>query len=184
MPLSRSEAADALRDIARTERRSFSAYGYKSGAPHLILWGIVWVLGYGGIYFFPKQGGWIWLALSLIGALASTLTGMYSKPRGEVKFSWRIFFTWLSALAAIASVLSIFYPFNGMQVGSLFPLVIGWSYVVIGIWMGWRFALAGLAIVALTLFGFFHLPPEDFLLWMAFLGGATLIGTGLWLRSV
>lgn len=184
MPLSKSEAADALRDIAQTERRSSSAYGYKSAAPHLILWGAVWVLGYGGTYLFPQWGGWLWPVVALGGALASTLIGMYSKPSGAARFSWRIFFTWVSALAAISSMVSIFAPVDGMQIGSLFPLVIGWSYVIIGIWMGWRFALAGLAIVALTLFGFFHLPPQEFLLWMAFLGGAILIGTGLWLRSV
>lgn len=184
MTLSKSEAADALRDIAQTERRSFSAYGYKSAAPHLILWGVVWIVGYGGTYLFPQWSAWFWPAVALIGAFASTLIGMHSKPKGEVRFSWRIFFTWIAALGGIVSILSIFYPFNGMQIGSLFPLVIGWSYVILGIWMGWRFALAGLAIVALTLFGFFRLSPEDFLLCMTFLGGAILIGTGLWLRSV
>jgi hypothetical protein len=182
MSLSHQEAASALQDIAKTERRSFSAYGYKAAAPHLILWGVVWFGGYIGTYLFPAQSDWVWPAFSLIGAAISTLTGMYSKPRGSVKFSWRIFFTWLAALGAIASVLAIFSPFNGMQIGSLFPLVIGWSYAIMGIWMGWRFIVAGLAIVALTLFSFFRLPPEQFLLCMAFLGGVILIGTGLWLR--
>lgn len=183
MPVSQTEAAAALQDIARTERRSFSAYGYKSAAPHLILWGLVWVAGYGGNYLFPHQPNWVWLVALAVGAVASTLIGMRSKPAGSQKFSWRILFTWLASLAAIGSILAIFYPFNGLQMGSLFPLSIGWAYVILGIWMGRRFSVAGLAIVALTLFGFFRLPPEFFLLWMAFLGGATLIGTGLWLRS-
>lgn len=184
MPMTQQEAAAALHDIARTERRSFSAYGYKSAAPHLILWGLVWFAGYGGTYLFPPYTNWIWAGLVIAGALTSTIVGMRAKPQGEAKFSWRIFFTWLSALAAISSILSIFYPFNGLQVGSLFPLFIGWAYVVLGIWMGGRFSVTGLAIVALTLFGFFYLTPETFLLWMAFLGGAILIGTSLWLRSV
>lgn len=42
MPLSRNEAADALRDIAQTERRSSSAYGYKETAPFMFLWGVIW----------------------------------------------------------------------------------------------------------------------------------------------
>jgi hypothetical protein len=116
--------------------------------------------------------------------VAGTVIGMRSKPKTKQKFSWRIFFTWLAAMGALSSIASIFAPVNGMQVGSLFPLAIGWAYVIMGIWLGGRFAIAGLVVVALTLFGFFHLDPQQFLLWMAFLGGATLIGTGLWLRTV
>jgi hypothetical protein len=183
MPLSPEQAASALSDISRTERRSFSAYGYKSAAPQLILWGVMWFIGYGGTYLIPPLTNWIWLGVVIVGSTGSTLLGMQTKPKSVPKFSWRIFFTWLTALAAISSVLAIFAPFNGMQVGSLFPLFIGWAYVVIGIWMGWRFSIAGLAIVALTLFGFFHLTPESFVLWMTFLGSSILIGTGLWLRS-
>lgn len=183
MTLSPEQAQDALRDITRTERRSFSAYGYKSAAPQLILWGLMWLAGYGGTYLFPPATNWIWLGVVIVGSTGSTLIGMRTKPKGAVKFSWRIFFTWLSVLAAIASVLAIFAPFNGMQVGSLFPLFIGWAYVVIGIWMGGRFSILGLAVVALTLFGYFHFSPESFVLWMAFFGSAILIGTGLWLRS-
>jgi magnesium-transporting ATPase (P-type) len=182
MPVSQTEAAEALRDISTTERRSFSAYGYKSAAPQLILWGVLWFLGYSGTYLVPPYTNWIWLAVAVFGAIASTILGIRGKPRGQQKFSWRIFFSWLAALTFISSVLSIFSPFNGKQIGTLFPLFIGWAYVVLGIWMGWRFAIAGLVIVALALFGYFHLAPNLFLLWMAFLGGGVLIGTGLWLR--
>lgn len=182
MPLSSSEAADVLRDISQTERRSFSAYGYKSAAPQLILWGALWFAGYSGTFLFPPLTNWIWLGVVVIGSTASTILGIRSKPAGQAKFSWRIFFTWLAALAFISSVLAVFSPFNGMQIGTLFPLFIGWTYVVLGIWMGGRFSVAGLVIVGLALFGYFRLAPNPFLLWMAFLGGGVLIGTGLWLR--
>jgi hypothetical protein len=183
MTLSPEQAQNALRDISRTERKSFSDYGYKAAAPQLVLWGVVWFAGYGGTYLWPPATNWIWLAVVIVGSTISTLMGMRARPIGTAKFSWRIFFTWLAALAAIATVLAIFAPFSGMQIGSLFPLFIGWAYVVLGIWMGGRFAIAGLAIVALTLFGFFHFAPDAFVLWMAFFGAAILIGTGLWLRS-
>lgn len=182
MALSRTEAADALREIDHAERRSFSAYGYKSAAPHLILWGLVWLVGYGGTYLFPPYSNWVWLSVVAVGVIISTLMGMAAKPKGSQKFSWRIFFTWFAALSFIISVLAIFYPFTGKQIGSLFPLVIGWAYVILGVWMGGRFAIAGLLIVALTLFSYFQLPPAPFVLAMAFLGSAILIGTGLWLR--
>ncbi len=183
MSVSRTEAAEALRDITRTERRSFSAYGYKAGAPQLILWGFLWFAGYGGTYLAPGYAAWIWVLVGAAGSILSAILGMRAKPQRTPAFSWPILFTWLAALGAIASMLVLFYPFSGMQIGSLFPLLIGWAYVILGIWMGGRFSTAGLAVVALTLFGFFYLSPHAFLLWMAFLGGALLIGTGLWLRQ-
>lgn len=184
MNVTRDEAQTTLRDIASAERRSATAYGYKAGAPHLILWGAVWLLGYGGTYFAPRQANLIWIALALVGSVSSTVIGMRSRPAQKQKFSWRVFFTWLAALGALSSIVAIFAPVNGMQIGSLFPLAIGWAYVILGVWLGGRYAATGLAIVALTLFGFFYLAPQPFLLWMAVLGGATLIGTGLWLRRV
>ncbi|MGC8534466.1 MAG: hypothetical protein ACP5QR_02930 [Rhizomicrobium sp.] len=182
MPLSNSEAKLALDDIARVGRRSFNAHGYAAAAPQLMLWGVLWLLGYGGTYFFHTYAGWIWIGIIIAGSIGSFWIGISSKPVTAPKFSWRIFFTWLAALGAISSVLAIFAPFTGTQIGTLFPLIAGWSYVFLGVWLGPRFVVAGLLIVGLTLFGFFGLSPEHFILWMAFVGSVTLIGTGLWLR--
>jgi len=181
MPLTHGEAADALREISKTERRAFSAYGYKSAAPFLILWGCLWLLGYGATDLIPQFADWVWLAIVVVGTAGSTLLGMRASP-GKTKFSWHIFSTWLAALAALSSIIAIMRPVSGTQIGAVIPVLVGWAYVVMGIWMGSRFTAAGLAIVALTLFGFFLLTAH-FGLWMAFIGGATLIGTGLWLRS-
>ncbi len=183
MPLSPSEAADALRDINRTEEHSSILHGYRKSSPFLIVWGVMWALGYGGTYFFPPYTNLIWLCVATVGTIISTIIGMRFKPTDERKFSWKFLFTWLSALGAIASVLTIFFPFSGMQIGSLFPLMIGWAYVVLGIWVGARIAITGLLLVALTLIGFFYLPAY-FMLWMAVVGGGGLILGGIWLRSV
>ena len=64
MPLSPNEAADALRDISQTERRSAKAYGYHMMSPHLFLWGAIWLAEYAGFYFNP-QLSWLFSALSL-----------------------------------------------------------------------------------------------------------------------
>ena len=182
MSLSSGEAKQALDDIARVGRRSFNAHGYAAAAPQLILWGALWFLGYGATYFFHADAGWVWLGVAVVGSIGSFWIGSATKPVAAPKFSWRIFFTWLAALGAIASVLAIFAPFTGTQIGTLFPLIAGWAYVFLGVWLGPRFVIAGLLIVGLTLFGFFRLSPEHFILWMAFVGSITLVGTGVWLR--
>lgn len=181
MTLSPNEAADALRDISSTERRSFSAYGYKSAAPFLILWGLLWMVGYGGTDLWPVQSGNLWLAVVVVGSVISTILGMRMKPKAARRIDWRFFGTWVSALGFISSMLVVVGKVNDAQVGALIPLFFAWIYVVMGVWMGWRFALAGIALAALTLGGFFYIH-QHFLLWMAFVGGGTLIATGLWLR--
>jgi hypothetical protein len=181
MPLSRDEAAEALRDVERTQRQSFSAYSYRAAAPFFLLWGVLWVVGYGGTEFGPHLAGWCWLFVTVIGVAASTLLGMRAKP-GKARFDSRFAVTWLASMGFLASIFSVIGHITGDQVGAIIPLLIAWSYVVMGAWMGWRLILAGVAVAVLTLAGFFHWH-EHFAGWMAVVGGVTLIGTGLWLRS-
>lgn len=183
MTMTPAEAADALRDINQTEEHSSTLHGYSKSSPFLILWGIIWTIGYSGSYFFAHYTNLIWLSLAVVGFALSTVMGVRTAPAAKRKFSWKFFFSWLAALGAIVSILTIFFPFSGMQIGSLFPLIIGWSYVVLGIWAGARLSITGLFIVIFTLVGFFYLPAY-FMLWMALVGGGGLIAGGLWLRSV
>lgn len=183
MPISPDQAQQALRDIAATERRSFEAYGYKAAAPFLILWGLIWVVGYAVADLKPEFSGTVWIALAAVGSIGSFLLGArQSRGSESLKFDWRIAFTWLTGIVFFTALFAIMAPVDGRQMGAIFPLFIGTSYVVLGIWIGMRFVLAGLLIAALTLFGFYYVD-QHFALWMAVLGGGTLTATGLWLRS-
>ena len=66
--------------------------------------------------------------------------------------------------------------------GAIIPLLIAWSYVIMGLWLGARFLVAGLVVAAVTLGGYFYWP-EHFCGLMAVVGGGTLIVTGLWLQE-
>jgi len=185
MPLSPDQAADTLRDIARAERRSFSAYGYQSAAPYLILWGIIWIIGYSAADIRPVYAGDTWLALLVIGFIASGVIGHRAGRRAGNKgaaVGLRITATWIVMLAFFAAIFTIMAPVTGDQIGAFFPLFFGTVYVVMGIWMGLRFVLVGAAIVALTMFGFFFIHPH-FSLWLAAVGGGALLLGGLWLRK-
>ncbi len=179
--LSRDEAATSLKDIQRTQGRSAEAYGYASAAPFLILWGAIWFLGYGATDFGPPYSNWVWPVLILIGLVASAVVGMRTKS-GNAKQGVRIMAMWLVMLAYASAVLAVMRPVNDNQVGAFFPLIVAFLYTMMGIWMGLRFVIAGVAIAALTLGGYFLLASH-FSLWMAFVGGGTLIATGLWLRK-
>jgi hypothetical protein len=181
MPLTRDEAASALRDITQTERRSGAAYGYQRGAPHLIVWGVVWAIGYSLNYFQPHWQ-FTWPVLTIGGVIASFWMG--AQARGDAAGGWKYFATLIAIVLFVAALFSVLPPHTGAQVGAFFPLLVALFYALVGIWAdGQRLVVLSALIAALTLIGFFYLPAY-FALWMAAVGGGGLILGGLWLRSV
>ena len=85
------EATDVLREAATTERRSAEAYSYSRSAPFLILWGLIWIAGYGGMAVLPEQqAGWLWFALSVVGTGISIWLGnARAKARGRKRMAHR-----------------------------------------------------------------------------------------------
>jgi hypothetical protein len=180
MPVSQTEAADALRDIRDAERRSSSLYGYRLASPHLILWGVIWMVGYGTTYVRP---GWsdLWLALVAVGLAGSFWVGARVKPGARP--DWRYGATALAVGIFVVAVFAVLPPTRGAQSGAFFPILAALYYALIGIWTrGARMLIAGIVLLALTLFGFFYLPHQ-FLLWMAVVGGGGLVLGGIWLRT-
>lgn len=182
MPITHVEAQDALRDISRTGRASALTYGYRQASPHLIVWGVVWALGY-GICWFRPQYGMVWPPLVLIGIAASTYIGWRSKPSGA-QYDWRYATTSIAVFAFIFALFAVMPPRTNAQVSAFFPLLVALFYAIVGIWTrGTRMLVAGIVVAALTLAGYFLLP-QYFTLWMAVVGGGALILGGIWLRSV
>jgi hypothetical protein len=183
MPLTKSEASEALNHIATTEDRSSAAYGYDVSAPFLILWGLLWMVGYGGTDLFENHADQIWTGVAIFGFLASMYIGMRRKQAtGNPVIALRWTGTYLSLAAFVLATVAVMKPSTGAQVGAFIPLVVAVIYVIAGLWFGFRFCVAGLVIAALTLGGFFYLH-EHFALWMAAVGGGGLILGGVWMRT-
>ena len=83
----------------------------------------------------------------------------------------------------IGAIFATLGPVSGKQIGVFTPLLVGAVYAALGLWLGLRFVVTGVAITVLTLGGYFYLP-EHFLLWMAFVTGGGLILAGVWFRRV
>ncbi len=181
MSLTPNEAADALRDIEQTGRRSSTAYGYQMAAPHFILWGVIWVVGY-GVSAIKMEWSIVWPALSLLGTIGSFWLGWRSKPAGQ-KFDGRYLATFVAVFAFIACLFAVMPPRKPEQIGAFFPILVALYYSLIGIWTrGVRILALGIAVAVLTIGGYFFLPAH-FLLLMAGVGGGGLILGGFWLRS-
>ena len=179
MTISSEEAARALRDIEVAQSRSETLYGYARGSPQLLLWGVLWAVGYGLNDLFPPYAGAIWGAIVPIGLIAG-----FAAFRGASReFSWRYGAVVLTLIAFSAAAFFVLWPVQPRQIAALIPLGVAAAYVTVGIWRGPRYATTGLAVALLTLAGFVLLQ-QHFLLWMAGVGGSSLILAGLWLRRV
>jgi hypothetical protein len=64
MGISKTEAASALTDIESTAGRSRLLKGYQIAGPILMVWGVVWALGYTAMGVLPPERwgcpGWPW----------------------------------------------------------------------------------------------------------------------------
>jgi hypothetical protein len=180
MTLSHDQADDALRVIAEAQERSSRAYGYELAAPHLILWGLMWGIGYGVAGFWPHQAPIIWAMVVAAGLAGGFLIALRRGPRKGL--GARFTAVGLTTFTFICAVIAVMAPKSGNQIGALIPLVVAAGYGLLGIWRGPRFYITGIVIGALTLGGFFLLHAY-FNWWMAAVGGSSLVLAGLWLRK-
>ncbi len=188
MSLSREQAQEALRDVEQTSRRSATVHGYEIVASYLILWGVIWVLAYGAQDFAPRRiSQWAWPVLGTLGWLVSVALGWQRKMSsgaGNARASLRWFLAFLAYAGFAVGVGAIMQPKTDAQVGAFVPMIVALTYGLVGIFFdAMRLTIAGVMIAALTLGGYFYLPSH-FMLWMAFVGGGSLILAGLWMRKV
>jgi hypothetical protein len=181
------QAAENLKEIDRIGRRSALAYSYAHASPHLILWGAIWMVGYGSNDLYPRYAGVVWWVLSFIGFLGSMAIGRACHRQdhsGTKRYSSvRYLATWLAIGVFMFATFTIFGHATPQQQAAFAPLIVALIYSVVGIWKGPRFLVTGIAVAALTLGGYYFLH-QHFMLWMAAVGGSALVLAGLWLRTV
>jgi hypothetical protein len=187
MSLSSEEAQASLNQVADAERRSSQLYFYHCSSPHLIMWGIIWIIGYGGTGLFPHYANLLWLGLIVIGCIGGMVIGQRHKDGHLLSApkTWRFGALWAIILFFVLSTYAILHPTDGRQFCAFPALITGCVYMAIGLWRGLRYVISGAVVTALTLFGFFYI--DQFFataLWFAVVGGSAMILTGLWFRTV
>jgi hypothetical protein len=189
MEISPNQAAESLKAIDATTRRSAVAYSYAHSSPYFIMWGVIWMLGYGATDLWPHGGGAVWLPLTLVGVVGSFVIGRrqgsarYGHQGSTPASSWRFLAMFVAIFAFVAATETLFRPATQAQQAAFVPLLMSLAYVLVGIWRGPRYLITGIAVATLTLAGF-YLLHEHFMLWMAGVGGGSLVLAGLWLRQV
>jgi len=183
-PISPHEAREALDPLEHTTRQMRRSLAH-GGMPYfLIIWGVVWTLGYGATHFLgsasPKTG-LVWTGLVLLGTLASSGVGAYLGKRVRSPQGGQIALFWLTWIVYSGLIVHFAHPRTGDQLSLLIALLAMMGYVISGLFYRSRF-LAGLGVIVtgIMLVGYLLLP-DYFNLWMALLGGGSLIAAGAYI---
>jgi len=200
MSPSAEEAAQMLREVESIGTRSGQLRSYRYAAPQLMLWGVLWLIGYSASDLAPTYAGQVWIGITVFwallyffyftrrGAMApasnTAATPMRSAEAARIQRRFRLRFFGLYAVACllIFGTALIMRP-QGIEMAAYVPLLLACIYMGAGIWGGGRrYVAIGAVLAVLALAGYFLLPSH-FLLLMAVGGGGALLLTGLWLRS-
>jgi hypothetical protein len=170
--------------MMKKTRRAISssgAYGF------LIVWGVVWMLGFLSSQFLPGEiGGTIWIIVDILGGALSAILGIrmgrhVRSPSTSISGK-RIGIFWFLLLLYCIAAIAVSGSIDGKQLAMfiIFFVMVGW--LAMGLLLSFAPIWPGLAITALALIGYFLLPGY-FYLWMAILGGGGMIALGLYIRS-
>ncbi len=176
------EAQQLLDDIARTERLVRRAVARSALPLTLVLWGIVWILGFGASALLsPSTAGTVWLLL--VGPAIALTFGLHGWESRRVRSpaGAKVGLCWLVAAGYIGLVIALISPTGG-ELGSLVTvLLVMAGYVIQGIWLDRALAVIGLFVTAVAV-GAYVVAPHYYAAAMAILGGGALIAGGVWLR--
>jgi hypothetical protein len=190
MNVTREEAANALEEVSQASDRIVTLKGYNQGAPHFIIWGLVWLVANTVTQFWPDQTDWAWGPGVVIGMIASAVTVVIqsrgikpgAKSSFDVKTARRVGLTWLVTLTFISCLIFISRPETSRETNAMISIFFPFMYMASGIWAGWRLFAIGFVTAAGIMAGFVWID-EYYALWMGVFGGGSLIAGGLWLRS-
>lgn len=180
MSLSQQDALSALNDVEAANARARASQANRAGAPYLLIWGAIWVVGYVLTGVLPVHLiGPMWLALGLGGAGAMMLLRKGRGLAGSGTSRLAVFF---AIGAFVAATYWVMRPTQSEQYAVFPPMIVGLIYMLMGSLRRTRILWVGAALFVLTLIGYAFLKPV-LPFWLAAVGGGGLILGGLWMRQ-
>lgn len=139
--------------------------------------------------------GGLWFLLVAGGIIASLVISRRRTPVRNPRLGKRIGLFWFFLYAYLNLWIYWMQPFFSIKINGAAESALFWrhygavaatipmfAYVVTGLWLDHLMIWIGLGITALTFLGL-QCFPQWFWIWMAVMGGGTLIGTGLIIRN-
>ena len=193
MNLSREEASAALDDIASAGVRVREFKGYRDASPFFILWGVVWLVANAVNDLWPDYGGKAWSVGMIVGTAITALvvirqvmrrrkecayTAIESKAIGQ-----RFAMLGCAVMGFFPAMFVVLAPLSGKQQNAFISLFWAFAYMAAGAWVGKRIFVTGLITAVAILVGY-HFLTQHYFLWMALVGGGSLLLAGFWMRKL
>lgn len=198
LPITPEEARASLAEIDRIVLHTRQMIARGGSAPIVILWGVIWMIGYADMQFFPQTPHWFWGILDVVGIAGSFRFGRWARSSpvknsngGRIGLSWLILFAfgviWLTILGPWswelnAHQLARYAPDFDRKIAAYWATVPMFAYILMGLWLDRFFVWLGAFVTAATLGGYFFIT-NYFFLWMAVIGGGSLVVSGLFIRK-
>ncbi len=184
MTVDPQEAGALLKGVEGVEKRTREILVYARAGDYMILWGVIWAVGYAAENWAGHYAYDIWLALDAIG-LAGTALVTYNAARCiEPGRRHLIYVRPLAAILALIGFGTLWIRlahFGWREQAAFWPTLCAMLLFCFGLWAGRTLSIAAAAVIALTMAGYFWAGPW-FDLWLAVTCGGALILGGVWLR--
>jgi hypothetical protein len=179
------EAAQALSDIEDIVQRVRQSRIYDISSQIMIAAGILVLAGNLANFVAPRQASLIWITVNVLTvASAAALSTMGGRMTGVQTFDFRVLAAFLLFYGFGILCCVVLGHFGPRELGVFWASYFMLFYCMAGLWFGRAFTAMGLAIIVLTLIGYFFVEGAAFLLWMAAVNGGGLILSGLWMRRI
>ena len=188
MNVSKEDAQASLSAIQDVRIQTQKAIASSYANPSLIMWGILWITAFTVTHFYYVYAFYIFMVMAVVGGIGTAIiirvfrSKAPIKEKSSQKHGRKVIALWIFLCMYIIVWLFLLAPFTGIQCNAFICTAAMFAYIVIGLWFESRFMIMlALAVTVATLAGFFFLR-DYYCLWMAFVGGGTLFGTGLYIR--
>jgi len=187
MNISPTEAEEALAAIQAMMQKTRRAISSSGAYRFLIVWGVVWLLGFLGAQFLPQYiAVYTWMVLDILGGILSAIIGIRMnrgvRSPSSSSSGKRIAIFWMLLFLYCVASIAVSWPADGKQLAMFIILFVMVGWLAMGLLLSFTSIWPAVIITALALVGYFLLPGI-FNLWMAILGGGGMIVLGLYIRS-
>ncbi|MET0279729.1 MAG: hypothetical protein ABW278_01210 [Steroidobacteraceae bacterium] len=193
MNVSQQDASGALAAIDAVDRRVREAVWYREASPFLFVWGLVWLVANTITDLWPQQAGWAWL-VGVAGGIAFTAVLTFLQlqrrahthamaPASRERSGRRMLLLGLTIACFFPAMLAVLAPLSARQHNAFISLFWAFAYMAAGCWVGMRLFITGVVTAVAILVGFLFIR-EHYFLWMALVGGGSLLLAGFWFRRI
>jgi hypothetical protein len=179
MQIDAKSAQASLADIDAVIARLKQSSLYRGASTLIIMWGVLVACGYLANALLPRSGRAIWIAVDVVGLLATVAMGLQYRRAGA-KFDWRVVIA-VVMFFAFGLICIDMGRLGVREQGAFWPILFMFGYALAGLWLGRAFTLLGVAVAAATFAGYLWVG-SGFTLYLAVVDGGGLILAGLWMR--